>query len=86
MRYIEPTLGQYKGAVGRMVDKMLDPKLRMPPHVTAALLLKHRRSNGARAAVMAGLLVGALIERGNPDLAESVLKHLSESVFFTGQK
>lgn len=72
----ESKMNAYKWIAGRVVDSMLQGA--QNPYITAELsILKTRRTKGARAALITGLIVGALIERGRADLAESVLDHIA---------
>lgn len=68
-------LNQYKAEAGRIADHaMASPG---GPHIAAAHILAGRGTKGARAALIAGLVVGALVERGQPGLAEAVTIELS---------
>lgn len=47
------------------------------PLIAAAMITKHRKTKGYAAALVSGLTVGALVERGKPDVAEEVTKELA---------
>jgi hypothetical protein len=47
------------------------------PVIAAAMITKHRKTKGYTAALVAGLTVGALVERGKPEVAEEVTKELA---------
>ena len=48
------------------------PEKRMPMAQAVDHILRNRITKGARAALLSGLVVGALVERGHPDIAENV--------------
>lgn len=74
------TLNQYKAIAGRLSDSatQVDPASRTPAHVIAGNILAMRWTKGPRAALLAGLVVGALVERGHADIAEQVTIELAK--------
>lgn len=82
------TLPYYKARAGSICDALTrpSPEQRNTVPWAAHEITTGRRTKGFRAAVLTGLVVGALIERGFPDKAEELLKILSAYAEFTGEK
>jgi len=81
------TLNQYKAQAGRMADDAtrIDPAARTPAYIVAGNILAARRTHSARAALLAGLVVGALVERGHADIAERVTIELAKLAGMTSE-
>jgi hypothetical protein len=70
-------INQYKVTTGRIVDAMISGN--QSPYITAELsILKGRKTKGHKAALLTGLIVGALCERSRPDLAEQLLHYIAK--------
>lgn len=75
-------LNQYKAEAGRIADSIIGPQTISGSHSLSAArgtlrVLKSKRGKGAHAALLGGLVVGALVERGHADKAEALTIELS---------
>lgn len=69
------SLNAYKAEASKIADQA-----ETCPRTAAISILHTRGTKGARAALMCGLVIGALVERGKPVTAEFVTKALAEEV------
>lgn len=73
---------QYKLSAEKIVDSAIKYSVGISsasPYIIAELsILKNRKTKGARAALLTGLVVSALINRGFPAVAEEILKQISD--------
>lgn len=68
-------LNQYKVEASKIADQA-----ETSPSTAAASILHTRGTKGSRAALMCGLVIGALVERGKADAAEQVTIALGKEV------
>ncbi|WKV22089.1 hypothetical protein Phage2-1_00089 [Achromobacter phage 2-1] len=80
------TLPYYKARAGSICDALTrpSPEQRNTVPWAASVVIGGRRTNGFRAAVLMACVVGALVERGHPDLAEALIKELASYAEFEG--
>lgn len=70
------SINSYKWHAGNIADTA-----RRGGHEEAARIIVARRvSYGARAALLSGLVIGALVESGHADVAEKVLESLARVI------
>lgn len=67
-------LGGFKWRAGQLADQCLTKG----PAAVALMTLSKKRTKGAEAALLAGLVVGALLERGQADKAEAYTVELAK--------
>lgn len=72
------SLNSYKFEAGKIADRALASP--GGPYIAAAEILAGRGTKGARAALITGLVVGALVERGRPEVAEAITIELGQVV------
>lgn len=70
------TFRQAKAEIGRIADKAVA----FGPEAGARLLMAKRKSKPKAAAMVAILLSGALVERGEPDLAANIAATLAKEI------
>lgn len=68
-------LNRSKAEAGRIADHA--EATTRGPIIAAAMITKRRKTKGYNAALVAALTVGALVERGKPDIAEEVTIELA---------
>lgn len=71
-------LNQYKAEASKIAD--VAESYPGAAYEASARILAGRGTKGARAALMAGLVIGTLVERGKPELAEQITIELGITV------